>query len=64
MNLQPLPMSDGKFVHPTVSRSSPVSSNDRCHARSTTQFADRAHIRLEGGLHDMLFYGVSGGGRF
>ena len=27
-------------------------------------FADRAHIRLEGGLHDMLFYGISGGGRF
>lgn len=27
-------------------------------------FADRAHIRLEGGIHDMLFYGVSGGGRF
>ena len=27
-------------------------------------FADRAHIRVEGGIHDMFFYGIAGGGSF
>ncbi len=27
-------------------------------------FAERAHLRLEGGIHDMFFYGIAGGGNF
>jgi len=27
-------------------------------------FANRAHIRFEGGLHDMIYYGISAGGTF